>query len=224
MLSDAKIRQLAAANIRFETEKKEQQNRALTAEVALKESHLHTALLVGALCLLIAAALVVTMALRRRLERQKKEGAEKLLHEREQQLRHLIQERQRLNAQNLDLLRRLQDIQALHENSCDMDGIMESLYQNLCCKENTERFRQNFSMVYPMALNRLRSRCADLTYNDELFCMLTIFLLDNSEMAHTLGISKASVSKTRYRVRVKLNLPEGTDVDEEVRKIMKGGD
>lgn len=224
MLSDAKIRQLAAANIRFETEKKEQQNRALTAEVALKESHLHTALLVGALCLLIAAALVVTMALRRRLERQKKEGAEKLLHEREQQLRHLIQERQRLNAHNLDLLRRLQDIQALHENSCDMDGIMESLYQNLCCKENTERFRQNFSMVYPMALNRLRSRCADLTYNDELFCMLTIFLLDNSEMAHTLGISKASVSKTRYRVRVKLNLPEGTDVDEEVRKIMKGGD
>ena len=64
--SDAKIRQLAAANIRFETEKKEQENRALTAEVALKDSRLRTTLLVGTLCLLLAAGTIVWVVMRHR--------------------------------------------------------------------------------------------------------------------------------------------------------------
>ena len=44
---------------------------------------------------------------------------------------------------------------------------------------------------------------------------------NNEEMAHTLGISKPSVSKMRYRIRLKLELPEGTDVDAEIKKIME---
>lgn len=232
--SDAKIRQLASANIRFETEKKEQQNRALTAEVALKDSRLRTTLITGILCLMLAATVIVwgvmrhrALRLRHRLDQQEKESMEKekhaaeaLLHEQETQLYSLIRDRQQLNDRNLDLLRQLSDIQSTHENSCNLDSIMESLQQSLFSKEDTERFRQQFSAVYPMALNRLRNRCADLTYNDELFCMLAMLQQDNSEIARTLGISKASVSKARYRVRVKLDLPEGTDADAEIRKMM----
>lgn len=232
--SDAKIRQLASANIRFETEKKEQQNRALAAEVALKDSRLRTTLITGILCLMLAATVIVwgvmrhrALRLRHRLDQQEKESMEKekraaeaLLHEQETQLHSLIRDRQQLNDRNLDLLRQLSDIQSTHENSCNLDSIMESLQQSLFSKEDTERFRQQFSAVYPMALNRLRNRCADLTYNDELFCMLAMLQQDNSEIARTLGISKASVSKIRYRVRVKLDLPEGTDADAEIRKMM----
>lgn len=232
--SDAKIRQLASANIRFETEKKEQQNRALAAEVALKDSRLRTTLITGILCLMLAATVIVwgvmrhrALRLRHRLDQQEKESMEKekraaeaLLHEQETQLHSLIRDRQQLNDRNLDLLRQLSDIQSTHENSCNLDSIMESLQQSLFSKEDTERFRQQFSAVYPMALNRLRNRCADLTYNDELFCMLAMLQQDNSEIARTLGISKASASKIRYRVRVKLDLPEGTDADAEIRKMM----
>ena len=50
--------------------------------------------------------------------------------------------------------------------------------------------------------------------------MLAMLQLDNFEMARTLGISKSSVSKTRYRIRIKLGLPEGTDADTEIRKVM----
>lgn len=127
-----------------------------------------------------------------------------------------------LTDRNLDLVRQLADIQSTHENTCDLDTIMESLQRSLFSKEDAERFRRNFSAVYPLALNRLRSRCPDLTFTDELFCMLAMLQLDNSEMARTLGISKPSVSKARYRLRMKLELPEGVDVDAEVRKVMEG--
>lgn len=218
--SDAKIRQLAAANIRFETEKKEQENRALTAEVALKDSRLRTTLLVGTLCLLLAAGIIIWVVMRHRAIRIRQEAAATLLREQETQLHSLIRDRQQLNDRNLDLVRQLSDIQATHESTCNLDSIMESLQQSLFSKEDAERFRQNFSAVYPTALNRLRSRCPDLTYSDELFCMLAMLQLDNFEMARTLGISKSSVSKTRYRIRIKLGLPEGTDADTEIRKVM----
>ena len=233
--SDAKIRQLVSANIRFETEKKEQQNRALAAEVALKDSRLRTTLITGALCLLLAVTVIVwgvmrhrALRLRNRLNQQERESAEKekraaeaLLYEQETQLHRLVRDRQQLHDRNLDLLHQLSDIQANHENTCDLDHIMESLQQSLFSKEDAERFRRNFSAVYPMALNRLRTSNPDLTYNDELFCMLTVLQLDNNEMARTLGISNPSVSKTRYRIRVKLGLPEGADVDAEIRKVME---
>lgn len=240
--SDSKIRQLASANIRFETEKKEQQNRALTAEVALKNSHLHTTLLIGALCLLLAAAVIVwgvmrhralslshqALNLRHRLDLQEKASAEKerqaseaLLQEKEAQLHRLIESRRQLHDRNRDLLRQLSDIQAAHPNTCDLEGIMESLQQSLISKEDAEVFRRNFSAVHPMALPRLRNRCPDLTYTDELFCILALLQQNNEEMAHTLGISKPSVSKMRYRIRLKLGLPEGTDVDAEIKKIME---
>lgn len=217
---DAKIRQLAAANIRFETEKKEQENRALTAEVALKDSRLRTTLLTGALCLLLAAGFIVQTTMKHRAIRIRQEASAALLHEQEAQLHCLIHDRQQLYDRNLDLLRQLSDIQAAHENTCNLDNIMINLQQSIFSKEDAERFRHNFSAVYPTALNRLRNRCPGLTYSDELFCMLAMLQLDNSEMARTLGISKPSVSKTRYRLRIKLGLPEGADVDAEIRKMM----
>ena len=219
--SDAKIRQLASANIRFETEKKEQENRALTAEVALKDSRLRILLLAGALCLLLAAGIIVWAVMRHRAIRIRQEAAATLLREQQAQLHGLIRDRQQLTDRNLDLVRQLADIQSTHENTCNLDSIMESLQQSIFSKEDAERFRRNFSAVYPTALNRLRNRCPDLTYSDELFCMLAMLQLDNSEMARTLGISRASVSKARYRLRMKLELPEGADVDAEVRKIME---
>lgn len=219
---DAKIRQLASANIRFETEKKEQENRALTAEVALKDSRLRILLLVGALCLLLAVGIMAWAVMRHRAARIRQEAAAALLHEQQEQLHHLIRDRQQLTDRNLDLVRQLADIQSTHENTCNLDSIMENLQQSLFSKEDAERFRRNFSAVYPMALNRLRKRCRELTFNDELFCMLAMLQLDNSEMARTLGISKPSVSKARYRIRMKLELAEGADVDAEIRRVMEG--
>ena len=48
-----KIRQLASANIRFETQKKEQENRLLTAEVRLQDTLLHVYSIAGVCALLL---------------------------------------------------------------------------------------------------------------------------------------------------------------------------
>lgn len=220
--SNAKIRQLAAANIRFETTKREQENRALTAEVELEKSRLRLTLLAGGACLLLVISILAWMVMHRRLDRQEKASAQALLHQQEEQLHILIHDRQQLYDHNQDLLRQLAEFQAEHANTCNLDRIMESLQQSLFSKEDTDRFRRNFSALYPLALNHLRRHCPDLTYNEELFCMLAMLQLSNSEMARTLGISNPSVSKIRYRLRIKLGLPEGTEVDPFVRSIMKG--
>ena len=65
-----------------------------------------------------------------------------------------------------------------------------------------------------------RSICSRATRTDELLCMLIILKQTNEEVARTLGISRASVLQNRYRLRNKLNLPEGSDLDTEIRRLL----
>ncbi|MCQ4775765.1 hypothetical protein NE634_19115, partial [Lacrimispora saccharolytica] len=67
--------------------------------------------------------------MRHRAIRIRQEAAATLLREQEAQLHSLIRDRQQLNDRNLDLVRQLSDIQATHENTCNLDSIMESLQQ-----------------------------------------------------------------------------------------------
>lgn len=223
-----KVRQLASANIRFETEKKEQENRALTAEVKLKNASIkvYTAVGTGLLILVLAVTGWFVMrhrnlSLHLRLKAQQQQMADERLREQETQLRRLIASRQELNERNRELLRQLSEIQTAHRNSCDLDRVMESLQSNLLTREEEEHFRSAFSALYPLALIHLREVCPGVTRSEELFCMLVVMNLTNEELARTLGISPASVSKTRYRLRLKLELPEGSDVDVAVKEVMK---
>ena len=184
---------------------------------------------VGAGALMLVLALIGWFVMRHRnlslhlrLQEQQQEMADERLREQEAQLHRLIASRQELNERNRDLLRQLSDIQAAHENSCDLDRVMESLQDNLLTREEEKHFRSAFSAIYPSALTRLREACPAITRSEELFCMLILLKQTNEEVARTLGISVASVSKTRYRLRLKLELPEGSDVDAEVRKVMRG--
>lgn len=227
--SREKVRQLASANIRFETEKKEQQNRALAAEVELKNVSLkvYTAMGAGGLLLVFALTgwLVMrhrNLALRFRLKEQQQQAADERLHQQEEQLQHLIATRCELNERNRELFHRLSEIQAAHRNSCNLDSVMEILESNLPTRAEESRFRSAFSALYPSALVRLHGVCPGITRTEELFCMLAVFKFTNERFAQVLGISVASVSKMRYRLRLKLGLPEGADVDTEVRRVMEG--
>ncbi len=224
-----KIRQLASANIRFETQKKEQENRLLTAEVRLQDTLLHVYSIAGVCALLlvffIAGWMVMhhrNLRLRWQLEAQEHERADERLRDQESRLHELIAARQELYDRNRSLIRQLSDIQARHRNSCDLDRVMESLQSHLLTREEEENFRNVFSSIYPSALLHLREACPAVTRSEELFCMLVLLKQSNEELARTLGISVASVSKTRYRIRVKLGLPEGSDTDAEVRHVMEG--
>lgn len=116
--------------------------------------------------------------------------------------------------------RQFSQVQVAYANSCNLDRVMESLQPHLLTDTEEEQFRDSFNSLYPTALHRLRTACPKVTRSDELMCMLIVLKQTNEEIARALGISRPSVLQTRYRLRCKLNLPEGADFDTEVRQMM----
>lgn len=215
-----------AADIRYQTQQKEQQNQLLSAEIALKESSLRTYSFAGLALLLVVIGIgcyfsmrQYSLHLRLQLKEQEKQLAETQLQQQEKYLQRLIASRQEVNNHNEALLRQLTEVQASHEKSCNLDRVMENLQPRLLTSNEETQFREAFNSLYPTALHRLRSACSKITRTDELLCMLIILKQTNDDISHTLGISRPSVFQTRYRLRVKLNLTENTDLDSEVRRI-----
>lgn len=232
--TDETKRLVASTNIRFETEKKEQENRLLTTEVELKDSRLHNYAFIGlsllAIGLCIGAWLWMrqrSLRLRLRLEEQERELAllqlreqEENVRKQEERLQQILASRQELNRNNEELLRQLAEIQAANEKTCDLDRVMERLQPKLITTDEEEQFRMAFSTLYPTALHRLRTVCTRITRADELLCMLILLKQTNEEVSRTLGISRSSVLQNRYRLKQKLELPEGIELDSEVERIM----
>lgn len=226
--TDEKLRQLATANIRFATREKENHNRLLTAEVETKQSYLVASVAVVLLLLLTVFAVWGVYIARRRswyLQRlfieQEREVAESRLAIQESELRQLVSTRQELNNRNRRLLAQLTTIQADHEDTCHLDKVIESLQSALVTSEEEEKFRAAFLKLYPAAVNCLRTCCPSITRSEELFAMLVAMKLNTEEIARTLGIARKSVTKIRYRLRPKLDLPEEADVDEHLRMIIQ---
>lgn len=160
------------------------------------------------------------LKLRLQLREQEKKLSEQQLRDQSERLQQLITSRQELNNHNEELLRQLAEVQSTHEKTCDLDRVMEKLQPRLLTHEEEEQFRTAFAALYPTVLHQLRSICPRATRADELLCMLIILKQTNEEVARTLGISRASVLQNRYRLRNKLNLPEGSDLDTEIRRLL----
>lgn len=221
------IRSIAMANIRFDTRRKEQENLLLSAEVELKNNRLRFFVTIG-LSLLVVGLCAggwfwmrqKALKLHLRLKEREKEVAEAHLREQSERLQLLITSRQELNNHNEELLRQLAEVQETHENTCHLDQVMLNLQPRLLTKEEEETFRDSFSALYPTVLHRLRTVCPRVTRTDELLCMLIVLKQTNEEIARTLGISRPSVLQNRYRLRTKLSLPEGADLDVEITRML----
>lgn len=88
--------------------------------------------------------------------------------------------------------------------------IAELMELAILTEADWERFRQLFDQVYPNYLLRLRQKHATLTPAEIRIICLSRLALSTKEMADMLGVSTDTVVKTRYRIRRKTNLPEGT--------------
>ena len=197
-----KQRYAIAANIRYETERKEQENRALTAEVALKEQSLvYTRIILGLSGCLLAAGVVYLIRRRRRHLKEQEE------HRR--QLNELLTSQQELNRRNETLSRELEQV----SHNEIIDNVRRQLDPTLLSGEDEKRFRQSFAALYPRYLPGLRSRCPELTKSDELFCMLIYLKQNTDEIALALGISRASVNTARSRIRKKFGLQKEDSLD-----------
>ncbi|MCM0695743.1 hypothetical protein NXX90_03225 [Parabacteroides distasonis] len=202
-----KQRYAIGANVRYETGRKEQENRALSAEVALKERSLvyTRVILILAICLLTG---IIVYALQRRRLHQREREIQR------QRLDNLLATQQELNRHNERLSAELE--QAAHNEV--IDSVRQKLNPSLLSGEDELRFRQSFAALYPRFLPGLRKDFPELTKSDELLCMLIYLKQSTDEISLALGISRPSVNSGRSRIRKKLGLQKEESLDEFLQK------
>ncbi len=85
----------------------------------------------------------------------------------------------------------------------EINKIIDSNYQ---VDKEWEDFKRHFEKVHPDFFDQLKLRFPDLTGNDLKLCALLKLNMNMKESAKILGISPDSVKTARYRLRKKLNL------------------
>jgi hypothetical protein len=93
------------------------------------------------------------------------------------------------------------------------------LRDNIITEDHWDRFKKSFEEVYPGFLGRIRYFYPDITASElrlTAFIRLSISLQD---AATILGISIDSIKKSRYRLKKKLNVPEGEGLDEFILRL-----
>ncbi|MEZ4933945.1 MAG: helix-turn-helix transcriptional regulator [Saprospiraceae bacterium] len=75
-------------------------------------------------------------------------------------------------------------------------------------------FKDYFGKAHRGFLHLLRSQYPDLTDAEERLFLFIKLNLSTKEIAVILGIAVSSVKKTRYRLRKRLGLEEGVDLQE----------
>ena len=80
-------------------------------------------------------------------------------------------------------------------------------------------FLQFFNKVYPSFVLDLKQQYPKLSKAEVRFCCLSYLSLSDKEMASMLGVGSASITVTRGRTRAKLQLKEGTTVEELLLKL-----
>lgn len=201
-----RLRAVAAANIRFDTERQEKENKLLSAQVELQHRRL-----VFNICISIALLLILIISIAYFFTRKKANRL--LLEKRKQEIQKLIASQQELNRHNEELSKQIEQIMATN----NLNTISQLTGQNLLSKEDENNFRKSFAAIYPLYLPKLREKYPNLTRNEELLAMLICMNQSTDEIALIMGINRNSVNMIRSRMRKKINLTKEESLDEVIK-------
>lgn len=206
---DEKMRAVAAANIRFDAERKEKENKLLSTQVELQQRRLFFNI-----CISIALLLILIISIAYFITRKKANRL--LLEKRRQEIQKLIIRQQELNRHNEELSKQIEQIMATN----NLNIISQLTGQNLLSKEDENNFRKSFAAIYPLYLPKLREKYPQLTRSEELLAMLICMNQSTDEIALIMGINRNSVNMLRSRMRKKINLTKEESLDEVIRQYL----
>lgn len=204
-----KIRAVAAANIRFDTERKEKENKLLLAQVKLQQQQLFYNICISLALLLILIISVAYFITRREANRL-------IIEKHKQEIQKLITRQQEMNRHNELLSEQIEQAMATD----NLTSIRQLTGQSLLSKEDENTFRQSFAAIHPHYLPRLRERYPQLTRNEELLAMLICLNQSTDEIALIMGINRNSVNMIRSRLRKKINLTKEESLDEVMKQYL----
>ena len=134
-----KMRAVAAANIRFDTERKEKENTLLSAQVKLQKQQLFYNI-----CISITLLLTLIISVAYFINKRKSNRL--LLGKHKQEIKKLITRQQELNRRNEQLTEQIE--QAMATNN--LTSIRQLTGQNLLSKEDENDFRQSIAVIHPL--------------------------------------------------------------------------
>ena len=231
VLYDEKIsRKITSAMVQFQTEKKEQQLKLVTAELAVKElrNHLYVVLVIILVLLLFGG--ILWYLYKRRLERNRQllDEQEKLialrecelmevrLREQEKQLVDAIENLRTANHRSEQISEQLNDFLSNRENQQSIASLTPSIFR----EEGEVKFRRYFTQLYPSFLYKLKEQCPIVSRSEEILCMLIALNQNMDQISDILCIEKKSVKMARYRLRKKMQLEQEDSLDGLIKAIL----
>lgn len=108
-----------------------------------------------------------------------------------------------------------------HTRECPVrkEQLLNTCTQNIEPNDKHDRFRRSYIARNPNFILSLRKRVPDITPTEELLCMYVDMGLNNKEIAEQMSISPGSLHTFRYRIKRKLPLSEGEQMDDWIRKL-----
>lgn len=209
---DDNLKAVAAANIRFDSERKEKENELLSARVALQKRQLFYNIYISVTLGLILIGSIIYTINRRKANRR-------LIEHSKLEIQQLISSQQKLNRNNELLKKQIEQLTA----SNNLTSIHQLTCQSLLSKGDEMLFRQSFAVIHPLYLPRLRKHYPQLTRNEELLAMLICLGQSTDEIALVMGINRSSVNVMRSRMRKNMNLAKEDSLDETVKEFLSQG-
>ncbi|WGQ08105.1 tetratricopeptide repeat protein [Pedobacter gandavensis] len=90
--------------------------------------------------------------------------------------------------------------------------LIQRINQNINQDQHWKDFSRMFEQIHQTFFDHLKAHCDDLTANDIRLVALIKMNLSSKDMAVLFGISQDSLRVARYRLRKKLNLPQGENL------------
>jgi tetratricopeptide (TPR) repeat protein len=130
---------------------------------------------------------------------------------------HLVQKNQLLE----DLCGRLKALvqEDKRDNKKQLQQLVNQITANITHDEYWNGFREAFEQVHEEFFQNLKKHSTDLTGNDLRLMTLIKLNIGSKDIATILGISPDSLRVSRYRLKKKLNLEEGSSLTNFVQTL-----
>lgn len=101
----------------------------------------------------------------------------------------------------------------------DARRLESTIRSHLLEHDNDEAFQQMFDVVNPGFTERLRARCPDLADSYVKLACYMLIELDSKKIARLMMIKLDSVRQAKWRLRQRLDIPEGHTLESFLRHL-----
>lgn len=101
----------------------------------------------------------------------------------------------------------------------DARRLESTIRSHLLEHDNDEAFQQMFDVVNPGFTERLRARCPDLADSYVKLACYMLMELDSKKIARLMMIKLDSVRQAKWRLRQRLDIPEGHTLESFLRHL-----